>query len=132
MKKYIVRFIRADKAPTEEYFYASRADADKHLDTFRDDDSGLYRFIAILNDETRTVERILVFENGRCREDMCDRDIVRLRSGFRRPEEAKFLFCVSNIHEELGHCLITILNGGLTLPSSESVGLEMIDRVCSV
>ena len=130
-RPYIVRFIRADGAPIEEYFYEQRADADQHLNMFCDDDSGLYKRIAILNDETRTVERVLVFVDGKLRMDLCDHDVVRLRSGYRKPEEARYLFSVSNIHEEFGRCLITPINDGLPLPSSESVGLEMVDRVCS-
>lgn len=39
---YFVRFRRKDKQPDEEYYYNKLADAQKHLDLFKDDDSGLY------------------------------------------------------------------------------------------
>ena len=47
MKYYIVRFIRADSQPDEEYFYHTREEAKAHYNLFRDDDSGLYSKIEI-------------------------------------------------------------------------------------
>ena len=39
---YIVRFIRKDDKPVEEFFYHTFEDATSHLLLFRDDDSDLY------------------------------------------------------------------------------------------
>ena len=45
---YIVRFIRKDDKPVEEFFYHTYEEAFVHLALFRDDDSGLYRRIEIV------------------------------------------------------------------------------------
>lgn len=42
---YIVRFIRKDGKPVEEFFYHTYEEAFVHLALFRDDDSGIYRRI---------------------------------------------------------------------------------------
>ena len=44
---YIVRFIRADRGPDEEYYYPRETDAIAHYNLFLDDDSGLYCRIEI-------------------------------------------------------------------------------------
>lgn len=48
---WIVCFVRKDGKPDEKYFYHSRAEAEHHLNLFKDDDSDLYEKIIILNDE---------------------------------------------------------------------------------
>lgn len=45
---YIVRFIRKDNKPVEEFFYHTYEEAFVHLALFRDDDSGIYRRIEIV------------------------------------------------------------------------------------
>ncbi len=45
---YIVRFIRKDDKPIEEFFYHTYEEAFVHLALFRNDDSGLYRRIEIV------------------------------------------------------------------------------------
>ena len=45
---YIVRFIRKDDKPVEEFFYHTYEEAFVHLALFRNDDSGLYRRIEIV------------------------------------------------------------------------------------
>lgn len=47
---WIVRFVRKDGKPDEEYFYHSHADAEHHRDLFQNDDSGLYEKIEVIND----------------------------------------------------------------------------------
>ena len=42
MDLFIVRFIRRDGKPDEEYYYHTREDAERHFFLFRDDDSNLY------------------------------------------------------------------------------------------
>lgn len=50
---WIVRFIRKDGRPDEEYYYHSFADAEYHRDLFLNDDSGLYDRIEIINESTK-------------------------------------------------------------------------------
>ena len=45
---YIVRFIRKDDKPVEEFFYHTYEEAFVLLALFRDDDSGIYRRIEIV------------------------------------------------------------------------------------
>ena len=45
---YIVRFIRKYDKPVEEFFYHTYEEAFVHLALFRNDDSGLYRRIEIV------------------------------------------------------------------------------------
>ena len=52
---WIVRFIRRDGKPNEEYYYSSLADAEQHRNLFLDDDSGLYEKIEIVNEKTKEV-----------------------------------------------------------------------------
>lgn len=49
---YIVRFIRKDDRPVEEFFYHTFEDATSHLLLFRDDDSDLYARIEIIDGAT--------------------------------------------------------------------------------
>ena len=55
---YIVRFIREDRKPNEEYYYHSLEDARNHIDLFCDDDSGLYKTISLLAVDGTTIETI--------------------------------------------------------------------------
>ena len=45
---YLVRFVRQDTQPEEEYFYHKRSAAMEHFHLFRNDDSGLYKRIEVL------------------------------------------------------------------------------------
>ena len=45
---YVVRFIRKDGKPDENYYYQSLKDAEYHFHLFNDDNSGLYRTILLL------------------------------------------------------------------------------------
>ena len=44
---YIVRFVRRDGKPDEEYFYRTAEEARRHFDMFTDDDSGVYDRIEV-------------------------------------------------------------------------------------
>lgn len=44
---FIVRFVRRDGKPDEEYYYHSLGDAEYHFNLFRSDDSGLYSILLI-------------------------------------------------------------------------------------
>lgn len=46
---YIVRFIRRDKRPNEEYYYNGIDEAEYHLNLFREDDSLLYERIELVS-----------------------------------------------------------------------------------
>ena len=47
MKDYVVRFIRVDGKPDEEYYYNTYQEAYAHKALFDDDDSGLYKSIEV-------------------------------------------------------------------------------------
>ncbi len=60
MDGYIVRFVRKDQRPAEEYYYSGLSDAAYHLNLFRDDDSGLYQRIDLLSaDSQKVIDQIL-------------------------------------------------------------------------
>ena len=48
---YIVRFIRKDHQPCEEYYYHKIEDAKYHLSLFVNDDSDLFNRIELVNDD---------------------------------------------------------------------------------
>lgn len=47
--EYVVRFVRRDGKPTEEYVYRTAEDARQHFNLFNEDDSGLYRSIELID-----------------------------------------------------------------------------------
>ena len=47
---YLVRFLRKDDKPTEEYCYNELKDAREHFELFREDDSDLYQTIQIIEE----------------------------------------------------------------------------------
>ena len=47
---YIVRFVRKDNQPDEEYYYRQLADATYHFSLFVDDDSNLYSKIEVIDE----------------------------------------------------------------------------------
>lgn len=49
MDLYIVRFVRADQQPDEEYYYHDLQLATEHFKLFEDDDSELYRRIELVS-----------------------------------------------------------------------------------
>lgn len=60
MDGYLVCFIRKDKRPTEEYYYAALSDAEYHFSLFREDDSGLYQRIDLLSsDDGKIIDSII-------------------------------------------------------------------------
>ena len=60
MTFYIVRFIRRDHKPDEEYYYRTVEEAGLHYDLFLDDDSELYSKIEI-TDHNGAVIKEMVF-----------------------------------------------------------------------
>ena len=61
---YIVRFIRRDGRPDEDYYYQTLSAAQYHLHLFANDESNLYSSIVLfeaitLNQETRVIDSLL-------------------------------------------------------------------------
>ena len=52
---WIVRFVRKDGKPDEEYYYHSLAEAEYHRNLFLNDDSGLYKNIEIVRKNSKEV-----------------------------------------------------------------------------
>ena len=64
---YIVRFIRRDMKADEQYFYHSYNDAVSHLELFRDDDSGLFKRVEIIDSlALRLPYIVLEFQDKDC------------------------------------------------------------------
>ena len=59
MDCFIVRFIRADKKPTEEYYYNTLEEARAHFKLFLDDDSELYERIEIRDYNDTLIDEII-------------------------------------------------------------------------
>ena len=51
MDGYVTRFHRRDGKPREDYYYHTKEEALNHLNLFRDDDSGLYSLIELIDIE---------------------------------------------------------------------------------
>lgn len=79
--------------------------------------------VALLNNATQTVERILVYADGKLQEDLYDGQMVQLI------DEEDYIYKISNIHEDIGSCLITCLNSKLSLAPCMQVDIE---SVCNV
>lgn len=63
---YIVRFIRKDEKADEEYYYLAYGDALSHLALFKNDDSGLYKRIEIVDSCSLRLPYLrCVWKNGR-------------------------------------------------------------------
>ena len=55
---YLVRFVRKDRQPNEEYYYRDLAGAEYHFSLFLEDDSGLYERIELV--ELTPEERLIM------------------------------------------------------------------------
>ena len=51
---YIVRFVRVDGRPNEDYYYHNLKDAIFHFTLFKEDDSGLYLKIELIEEVENT------------------------------------------------------------------------------
>ncbi len=60
---FVLRFIRKDRKPVEEYYYHSEVDALSHLHLFTNDDSSLYESIVLISLKTATIIDALFFED---------------------------------------------------------------------
>ena len=57
---FIVRFIRIDNKPIEEYYYNSVEEAIAHYNLFLNDDSGLYSKIEIVSYDGEVIKCLLI------------------------------------------------------------------------
>ena len=125
-----VRFIRNDNKPDEIYSYSSLEDATKHFEMFLNDDSCLYKNISVMDVKEQTVLLFANYNNdGTTNKVLSNGCFVKLAAKWCRAGEEKYRYKVSNIHEEQETCLITCINSGRAIGSSEAVGVEMIDLV---
>ena len=60
-RMYIVRFVRKDGKPDEEYYYQELADAKEHFRLFEKDDSNLYTSILLTSDCSSKIIDALIF-----------------------------------------------------------------------
>lgn len=124
-----VVFKPKNKGQDETYYYRNKKEAEAHLEMFKDDDSGIYRTISLINSQKNEVYRILYFEGHSdiCTLDLSKDDIVKLKAVFcASSEELKHFYSVKNINDNSCSCEICCLNSKLSLGSIERVGLEMI------
>ena len=124
---YATRFTRYD-GRTESYVYPTRAEAEAHLALFEDDDSGLYRNIAVI-DDTNTVLTILPFADSKPETTLRVGDRVKYRVAWSTPEERIYVFVIRNMNELTENAVIACLNSLLTLTPTEDVKLNMIEKI---
>ena len=55
---FIVRFVRRDRKPNENYCYNTLEEATQHFNLFKDDDSNLYKEICIMRVQESKTEII--------------------------------------------------------------------------
>lgn len=64
---YTVRFVRRDEKADEKYYYLAYGDALNHLALFKNDDSGLYKRIEIVDNRSlRLPYVVLDFQDKNC------------------------------------------------------------------
>ena len=126
---FITRFTRTDKDKTaEDYLYHIEQEAKDHLLLFQDDDSGLYRNIAVIDDRNYVLH-ILPFIDGKPQDMISIGSYVKLRPEYARPEEIERddIYVVSNINEWSGRINITCLTTDMVLKPTETVDIEMVN-----
>lgn len=125
---FITRFTRTDKDKTaEDYLYHTEQEAKDHLMLFGDDDSGLYRNIAVIDDKNYVLH-ILPFVDGKLLDVISSGNCVKLRPEYARPEEIERddIYVVTNMNEWSGRINTTCLTTDMVLKPTETVGVEMV------
>lgn len=125
---FITRFTRADKDKTaEDYLYHTEKEAKDHLLLFVDNDSGLYRNIAVIDDRNYVLH-ILPFIDGKPQDMISTGSCVKLRPEYARPKEIERddIYVVSNINEWSGRINITCITTDMVLKPTETVDIEMV------
>lgn len=123
MRNYALRFVPAKSNIVEEKFFSTKEEALKEYAKLREDNSGAYSLVALLDCQSNTVQH----EDGQMRIDLADGDVVRLREGYYEKGEEKYLYKVSDINENTGRCLILCINSGAAIPTAESVDVRMVE-----
>lgn len=124
----IVRFIRKDNKPNEDYYYHEEIQAKKHFESFKDDNSGLYSRIELLREFKSGNGSYIIdviafdipFKNG---------DLVKLVRKWSRPAERKYIYVVANVNELTQRCDIRAVNSNMILVGTETVSFEMIEKI---
>jgi len=129
--QYEVIFKRKDHKPDEVYSYNSLKDAEMHLNHFLDDDSNLYKSISVFDSKVSIILKYLLFDKtGKVMICLYNGDYVKLKPEWcNGPTEAKLIFKVSNIHEDVDTCLIKSINHTGTIGVCEQVGTDMIEVI---
>lgn len=127
MRNYALRLIAAEDNKVEEQHFSTKEEALKEYAKLREDNSGVYSLVALLDCKCNTVLHLLQLEAGQLRVDLADGDVVRLREGFYEKGEEKYLYKVSDINENTRRCLILCINSGDAIPAAESVDIGMVE-----
>ena len=128
-KMFLTKFVRKDGKPDEDYFYNTAEEALHHASLFVEDESNLYKKIVASDERKNTVLQLLVFgEDGKA-VSFKEGDVVRLKPEFSSEGERRYIFTVRNINDRTMRLIISCLNSGLSLGSSEAVGVEMVSKV---
>ena len=127
MKNHAFRFIAAENNKLEKQFFSTKDEVLKEYAKLREDNSGAYSLVALLDCQSKSVMHLLQFEAGQLRIDLADGDVVRLREGYCEKGEEKYLYKVSDINENTGRCLILCINSGAAIPAAESVDVGMVE-----
>lgn len=123
---YETRFNRKN-GQAEMFHYNSVAEAESHMKLFQNDDSGLYRNIAVFDIKQNAVLCILIFDkNGKPTHTFYHGQQVRLNPDFAKPEELKYVYRITNLNDITERAYITCENSSMTLKPTQLVGLEMI------
>jgi len=125
---YITRFIYLDGAK-KDFQFLSLEEAKARMTMFANDETGIYKCMAVLDQGKNNVEAILLFSEGKPLSVISDGDIVRLKDQFSEPDERKYLFVVKNINEVTERIDITCINTNMAIPPTESVGAEMVETL---
>lgn len=129
MSQYSLRFISNEYILRNEIFFDNKDKAEQKLEEYINDKSGDFRYIALFNNPKATVEKMLHFENGKFRAKFGDWDIVGLREGFYEAGEKENVYCITNMDEIHGQCLIVAINDNLAIGSAETVGIDMVNFI---
>ena len=125
---FITRLTKADEKKTAtDFLYHTEREAKEHLMQFKDDDSGRYRNVAVIDDRNYVLH-ILPFVDKIPQDVISSGSCVKLRPEYSSPEEIEKddIFAVTNINEQSERVNITCLTSDMILKPSETVGVEMI------
>lgn len=126
---YLTRFNRAD-GKIENHQHKTKEEAITHLKRFINDNSGMYRNVAVMDDDpSMRILCILPFHDEKAGRIINNGDIVRLRKEYSRLEERKDLYVVKNINDWSENIQIMCITSNMCLKPIETVKVEMIEPV---